>query len=52
MTTTETVAEALEGAYDTLDGIYGGDGVTEAGAALLEQAMARILRVIEEETND
>lgn len=50
--TTMTVAEALEGAYDTLDGIYGGDGVTETGAAMLERAMALILRVINDEVEE
>lgn len=46
------VRETLERAYDALDGIYGGDGVTEAGGELLEQAMARILRVMTEEVAD
>jgi hypothetical protein len=38
----ETVVEVLGRVYDELDGIYGGEGVTERGADLLERAMALI----------
>lgn len=41
-TAQETVVEVLGRVYDELDGIYGGEGVTEKGADLLERAMALI----------